>query len=265
MEDFREVLLKKQDKIKESIRFSFKEGDIEKDIVNDIEKGKEKIDEQLELGTKIEMEHTKDKNEAMKIAKDHLMENPKYYTEKKPKDWAEKELKKEKKIEKAFEILGCEFEKGKELPEGTIRTHGGKKVQKVGGKWLPMKEKKKEKEEKVKKEESKIKFLKDLPSHYKTPSDSEFYRIIGFTPFFKHLYSQQMEKFSLEDHKTAFILYKKEAEKRYPEYLSSVKKQKEGSIGKRDIDAQSKYQYYKDAAYLIVNPARGIELGEYVY
>jgi len=50
---------------------------------------------QLDLGIAIEMEHTKDKAEAEKIAMDHLKENPNYYTDPKPKNWAEKELKEE--------------------------------------------------------------------------------------------------------------------------------------------------------------------------
>jgi len=35
---------------------------------------------ELEIGTKIEMEHTKSKLKARKIAKDHLSEFPHYYT-----------------------------------------------------------------------------------------------------------------------------------------------------------------------------------------
>lgn len=35
---------------------------------------------QLRIGTKIEMEHTKSKKVAEKIAKDHLREFPNYYT-----------------------------------------------------------------------------------------------------------------------------------------------------------------------------------------
>jgi hypothetical protein len=37
------------------------------------------------------------KEERKEIALDHLKEDKKYYSSKKPKDWAEKELKKEKK------------------------------------------------------------------------------------------------------------------------------------------------------------------------
>jgi len=35
---------------------------------------------ELKLGSKIEMEHTKNKKVAMRIAKQHLCEFPKYYT-----------------------------------------------------------------------------------------------------------------------------------------------------------------------------------------
>ena len=35
---------------------------------------------QLKIGTKVEMEHTSNKNVAEKIAKDHLREFPDYYT-----------------------------------------------------------------------------------------------------------------------------------------------------------------------------------------
>lgn len=36
--------------------------------------------EQLKMGTKVEYEHTKDKEAAKEIAKDHLREHPRYYT-----------------------------------------------------------------------------------------------------------------------------------------------------------------------------------------
>lgn len=42
--------------------------------------GKNKFNKyDLNKGTKVEMEHTKKKKVAQKIAKDHLIENPKYY------------------------------------------------------------------------------------------------------------------------------------------------------------------------------------------
>ena len=37
--------------------------------------------DQIEQGIKVEKEHTTDKKIAKEIAKDHLKENPKYYTE----------------------------------------------------------------------------------------------------------------------------------------------------------------------------------------
>ena len=38
------------------------------------------IKKELKIGSRIEMEHTKSKRLAMKIAKDHLREFPNYYT-----------------------------------------------------------------------------------------------------------------------------------------------------------------------------------------
>lgn len=59
----------------------------------------------LEVGTKVEMEHTKDKNKAKKIAQDHLNEDPDYY-----KDWQNKEKilfqEKAPKLEKGGEGSG---------------------------------------------------------------------------------------------------------------------------------------------------------------
>ena len=50
------------------------------DIANKHNVSVKKIEQQLEKGVKIEMEHTKDKKIALKIAKDHLVEFPDYYT-----------------------------------------------------------------------------------------------------------------------------------------------------------------------------------------
>ena len=41
---------------------------------------KEASSDELEIGTKVEMEHTDSKEEAEKIAKDHLSEDPNYYS-----------------------------------------------------------------------------------------------------------------------------------------------------------------------------------------
>jgi len=57
---------------------------------------------QIDLGRKIESEHTNDATEAIRITYDHLWEDPKYYTKAKPANWAEKELEKENKPEKDF-------------------------------------------------------------------------------------------------------------------------------------------------------------------
>ncbi len=54
------------------------------------------IKPKLELGTNIEFEHTKDVKIAETIALQHLDENINYYSDPKPKNWAEKELKEEK-------------------------------------------------------------------------------------------------------------------------------------------------------------------------
>lgn len=40
----------------------------------------EDIQKQYTMGKKVEMEHTSDSNTASEVAKDHLWENPKYYT-----------------------------------------------------------------------------------------------------------------------------------------------------------------------------------------
>lgn len=41
---------------------------------------KEFDQKELEMGIKVEMEHTNDRNLAIEIATDHLKEHPKYYT-----------------------------------------------------------------------------------------------------------------------------------------------------------------------------------------
>jgi hypothetical protein len=61
----------------------------------------EKINMQFALGIEIEKEHTQNNTnswEELKIAFDHLWEDPEYYTRPKPANWAEKEIKKEKEM-----------------------------------------------------------------------------------------------------------------------------------------------------------------------
>lgn len=60
----------------------------------------EHLKKELALGLKIEGEHTDDKETAKEIALDHLKEDKNYYTDKKPKDWASKEIADEKKENK---------------------------------------------------------------------------------------------------------------------------------------------------------------------
>ena len=52
---------------------------------------------ELKTGAKMEMEHTKSKRKAIKIAKDHLNEFPNYYNKKTGLPAMERKLKKTKK------------------------------------------------------------------------------------------------------------------------------------------------------------------------
>lgn len=51
-----------------------------KDIADKHKVSMEQIQKQLDMGMKVEMEHTKDKELAKKIAMDHLFEIPDYYS-----------------------------------------------------------------------------------------------------------------------------------------------------------------------------------------
>lgn len=44
------------------------------------DKPEDHIDDQLEMGIEVEMEHTKDRKTAEEIARDHLDEDPDYYS-----------------------------------------------------------------------------------------------------------------------------------------------------------------------------------------
>lgn len=50
------------------------------DIAKEQEVSKEEIDKELEKGAKVEKEHTPSIAKAKAVAKDHLVEDPKYYT-----------------------------------------------------------------------------------------------------------------------------------------------------------------------------------------
>lgn len=87
--------------------------------------------DQLQMGVKVEMEHTSDASLAEKIARDHLAEIPDYYTR-----LAKMESQAQKSRADVLEFL----EKGKKLPVGTIREWGGKKYRKVNEKkWQEVK------------------------------------------------------------------------------------------------------------------------------
>jgi hypothetical protein len=63
----------------------------------------------LANGIEIEKEHTSDVEQAKKIAMDHINENPKYYSDPKPKDWGVKELKKESMQKEFWQMTGTEY------------------------------------------------------------------------------------------------------------------------------------------------------------
>lgn len=50
------------------------------DIADTHDKDVSELEKELEKGADTEKEHTSSKEEAKKIAKDHLVEDPKYYT-----------------------------------------------------------------------------------------------------------------------------------------------------------------------------------------
>ena len=51
-----------------------------KDIAKKHKVKMEDLYKEFKMGVKVEFEHTKDKDKAKEIAKDHLYENPKYYS-----------------------------------------------------------------------------------------------------------------------------------------------------------------------------------------
>jgi len=69
-------LLKKNYKINEQLA----KGKTLEDISKETETSKEILNKELKKGIEIEKEHTPSEKKAKTIAKDHLIENPKYYT-----------------------------------------------------------------------------------------------------------------------------------------------------------------------------------------
>lgn len=66
---------------------------------------KKELQHEINLGKKIESEHTSDEEKIMEIVFDHLTEDKNYYTNPKPKDWAQKEISKEKVDESSKTII----------------------------------------------------------------------------------------------------------------------------------------------------------------
>lgn len=67
------------------------------------------LKKQLDIGVKIEMEHTNNKDEAMEIALDHLWENPKYYSKLKKSNIDEN-------CWKGYKRIGSKVKNGKSVP-----------------------------------------------------------------------------------------------------------------------------------------------------
>ncbi len=65
---------------KDKVKGGLGDGTSHQDIADRHGVSKEEIDKQMEMGVKVEMEHTNDKDIAMEIAHDHLFEFPDYYT-----------------------------------------------------------------------------------------------------------------------------------------------------------------------------------------
>jgi hypothetical protein len=88
-QDFREELLKefgdnkevKKSDSTEKIKGGMSDNKSLKEIAQKHDVDIDDILKQLELGIKVEMEHTDDPKVAIEIAKDHLCEFPTYYTE----------------------------------------------------------------------------------------------------------------------------------------------------------------------------------------
>lgn len=99
----------------------------------------QELQKQINIGLKVEREHTKNEKQALEITLDHLCENAKYYTEAKPENWAEKEIEAEKAIIGELDMLN------KALPptEGEIREYKDGKYRFEGGHWKKIKQEEK--------------------------------------------------------------------------------------------------------------------------
>jgi len=128
----------------------------------------QELQKQINIGLKVEREHTKNEKQALEITLDHLCENAKYYTEAKPENWAEKEIEAEKAIIGELDMLN------KALPptEGEIREYKDGKYRFEGGHWKKIKQEEKHHNKKevistyTEKEKEKIKNKKEESFDY---------------------------------------------------------------------------------------------------
>lgn len=107
----------------------------------------DELKKQYNIGIPIEKEHLDSEEGAEEIAKDHLYEDPYYYSSPKPKNWGAKELEKELKEVEAFPIIRRKLQEAisriavsDETPKSTAyiifdgdRPLGGIKISNVSG------------------------------------------------------------------------------------------------------------------------------------
>lgn len=108
----------------EKIKGGLADGETVEELAAHHKTSVKKIYDEIEIGKKVEMEHTDDPEEALEITMDHLWEIPDYYTRLAK---MEKEAKEDK------------LEKGKRAEIGEIREWNGIKMQKTAQGWLPVK------------------------------------------------------------------------------------------------------------------------------
>ena len=157
----------------------------------------DKIMKQVAIGLKVEKEHTSEEKEAEEIVKDHLMEDPKYYTSKKDKNWGKKEAENTEKEEKNEEVEKSnksDIEKAFDVLEKPMFEKGGEGSK--GG---------------------------HIIGHTKSGK-----------PIYDHANHPSHEHFTSEDHEDAASIYEKESNHREKE--NSPKNEKLGHLRKKELD-----------------------------
>lgn len=131
----------------------------------------QELQKQINIGLKVEREHTKNEKQALEITLDHLCENAKYYTEAKPENWAEKEIEKEKAIIGELDMLN------KALPptEGEVREYKDGKYRFEGGHWKKIKQEEKH-HNKNEKQTEELEWKKNVEGDYEAyEGNNSFY------------------------------------------------------------------------------------------